>query len=227
MARVFANVEWVRLDRADGRLFGVLFLHRHAGRHARAQLVHHADPLPGHPPHPRQRLHHLHLQRADRQGRDGLLPEPARQGAGLGSRLGDAVRDVLRDVLPAVLGDGRLPRQRILPAAGIRPHPLARRRRGAGLRRLGPVLPGHDPGRPAPAGAADPTRIPSGETQALCVVPGAPLAGAARGGGRVHHGAAPVRRRRVAAWSCWATCRSSSSPPPCRRRCAPPPSRPG
>ena len=132
------------LDRADGRLLGVLLLHRHPGRDARPQLVRHPHPLSGHPAHPRQRLHHLGLQRADRQGRDGLLPEPARPGAGMGSGLGDAVRDVLRGVLSAVLGDGRLFR-RTGAAAGVRTGALARGRRGSGVRGVGAVLPRRDP----------------------------------------------------------------------------------
>ena len=155
------------LGRADGRLLGVLLPHRHPGRDPRPQLVRRPHPLPRHPARPGQRLHHLGLQRADRQGRHGLLPEPAPPRAGLGGGLGDAVRHVLRGVLPAVLGHGRLPRG-AGAAPGVRPGPVAGGGRGAGLRGVGALLPRRRPARQPPARPAHLPRVqespPSGTT---------------------------------------------------------------
>src|SRR5690606_25524968 len=137
----------------------------------------------------------LDPERAGREGRDGLLPEPARRRAGLAGRLEHALHHVLRVLLPALLGAGR--RGAALGRAARRlPHAaLGGARRGALLRRLGALLPRRDRARLAAPRPPAPPRVPPG---AALAVPGrdrAALAGDARGGGRLHAVAAAVRRR--------------------------------
>ena len=75
------------LARADGPLLRLLPADRLPRDLARDQLVQHAGALSRHPADPGQRLHHLDPRRADRQGRDRLLPAPARRRPGLAGGL--------------------------------------------------------------------------------------------------------------------------------------------
>ena len=78
---------------------------RLAGALARRELVQRARSVPRHPARAREHLHPVDPERAGRQGRDGVLPEPTRRRAGLAGRLEHALHHVLRVLLPAQLGD--------------------------------------------------------------------------------------------------------------------------
>src|SRR5690606_4414597 len=128
-------------------------------------------------------------QRAGRQGRDGLLPEPARRRARLAGRLEHALHHVLRVLLPALLGAAR--RELALERAARRvPRvALAGARRGALLRDLDPLLPRRGRARLAAPRAPAPARVPPGAALALSRRDRAALAGHAGGGARLHAGA--------------------------------------
>ena len=164
------------LAAADDGVLLFLLADRYARRHSSAHLVHQAHPVSRHPPDSGQRLHHLALQRADRQGRDGVLPQQTRPGAGVGSLVRDAVHHVLRGLLSADLGDRGIHRQQRLAAPGLRSHAVHLRGSRCGARSVDPLFPRSHPSRQPASRQEDLPRVQDGHLQALRAVLPAALA---------------------------------------------------
>jgi len=109
-SRIFAGSVRQRklgaLARTDDPLLGVLLSDRLARGMAHRQLVQHTGSIRRHPPDPRQHLHPLDPQRANRQGRNGALSPSPRRRPRLAGGVEHAVHHVLRVLLPARVGTG-------------------------------------------------------------------------------------------------------------------------